>query len=103
MFGGFAGELCANVIQIGKWHSSQYVRLEVVNNAVKDVSGDLDVFAIEAGFGIDINAKLLPVLTNDVEDDMVLRHQIVLLAWEGNDTVVQILRGTVAVLLNVTV
>lgn len=72
MFGGFAGELRANVIQIGKWHSSQDMGLQVVDDAIEDMCGDLDVFAVEASFGIDIDAQLFPVLADDVEDDVVL-------------------------------
>ena len=98
-----AGELGADVVQVGERHFGQDMRLQVVDDAVKDVRGNLNVFAVEAGLVVDVDAELLPVLADDGQDDVVLRDQVVLLAREGDDTVVQVFGLAVAVLCNVAV
>ena len=100
---GFAGKLGADIVQISERHTGKNVRLKVVDHAVKDVGWDLNVFAVEASFVIDVNAELFPVLADDVKDNVILRDQVVLFTWEGDNTVIEIFGATITILLNVTI
>ena len=83
--GGLTSELSANIVEVGERHGSENM-LEVANHAIEHMSGDLHVLSVEASLRIDVNAELLPVLANNVKYHMVLRHKVVLLTGEGNNT-----------------
>ena len=88
-------ELAGEVVKIGERHLGEHLLLEVMGDLIENRCGHLHVLAVEEVLVIKIDTEAFPVVTDDVQHDVVLLGEAVALVLEANDTLVQVV-GVVA-------
>ena len=96
-------KLCTYIIKISEGHAGKDMRLKlvIIDHAIEHMSRTCTYFPLKRAS----ESTLMPSCSqaDDRKHHMVLADQVVLLTRECNNTIVQILRRTVTILLNVAI